>query len=310
MTQPVRQEPGPLAWISLGVVYVVWGSTYLAIRVGVRYLPPATFSGVRFLVAGALLYMIAQRTGGRASPRPGQREWFGCAIVGTLLLFGGNGGVSFAEQRLDSGFAAVLVATIPLWMIVMSATVERSRPAWSHLLGVASGLAGVAVLAAGTKAGSYGSIVVLLFATLGWSLGSVLAKRVSLPGNIMLSAAMQMLFGGAVLVLFGTARGEWGDIQLDHAAASAWVAFVWLVLAGSILAYSAYGYALTTLPLPTVATYAYINPVVAILLGLTIGDERLTTREIVGSLIVVASVGLTVRQPAPVPTTSQSNERS
>jgi len=293
----MRDRNRLLAWGSLGVVYIVWGSTYLAIRVGVKYLPPAIFSGVRFLVAGALLYAYARRTS-QDSDKPTLRQWLACALVGALLLGAGNGGVSFAEQHLDSGLSAVLVASIPLWMIAISAVVDRRRPATVHLIGTACGLGGVAVLAVGGAPHGHSlSVVILLLAALGWSIGSVLAKRVGMPSRIALAAGMQMLSGGALLMLVGVASGELGDLHLGRTPGTAWLSFAYLVVAGSILAYSAYGYALSALPLTTVATYAYVNPVVALVLGITFVGERLSLRELIGTLIVVGSVGLTVVTP-------------
>ena len=292
-----------LAWLALAVVYVVWGSTYLAIRVGVRDLPPAIFSGIRFLVAGALLYAISLRSAGPAPRRPARpqpREWLGCTVVGVLLLGVGNGGVSLAEQHLDSGLTALLLASIPLWMLALSAAVERRMPPLVHLVGIGCGLIGVAVIAVGgtTRAG-VSSVAIALLAALGWSVGSVLAGRLPMPEQRPLATAMQMLAGGVVLIAVGAARGEFGAVRPSAASASAWGAFAYLVLAGSVLAFSAYGYALASLPLTTVSTYAYVNPVVAVLLGVTLVGERLTVREILGALIVVGAVGLAVQRPHP-----------
>lgn len=302
MTRVARRESTLLAWVALVVVYVFWGSTFLAIRVGLRQLPPATFSGARFVIAGAVLYAVALRGAGGGTPRErvGRRQWLGCTVVGTLLLSIGNGGVTFAEQHLDSGLAAVLVASIPLWMIVFAAIADRRRPAPSHVAGVVCGLVGVAVLASGGGTGGHpGSVVLVLVAAVGWALGSVLAGRLALPHGVLLSAGMQMLAGGAVLLLVGAARGEYGQLELGEISPKVWLAFAWLVLAGSILAFSSYGYALAHLPLPTVATYAYVNPVIAVLLGVAVLGEHIGVREIVGTLIVVGSVALAVRRLTP-----------
>jgi drug/metabolite transporter (DMT)-like permease len=289
-----------LAWLALATVYVLWGSTFLAIRVGVRHVPPATFAGTRYLLAGLLLYPFARRSGDaalRVADRVGMRQWIACAVIGVLLLAMGNGGVSLAEQHLDSSVAAVLVASIPLWMVVFAAGADRRRPALPDLAGVATGLIGVAVLVLdGGADGHVGSVLIVLIGALGWAFGSVIAGRLPLPRRILLASAMEMIAGGAVLLIAGAVRGEFGRLDVAHAGSSAWVAFAWLVVPGSILAFSAYGYALTHLPLTTVSTYAYVNPVIAVLLGVIVLGEHFGLREVSGTLLVVGSVALTLRR--------------
>jgi drug/metabolite transporter (DMT)-like permease len=289
-----------LAWLALATVYVLWGSTFLAIRVGVRHLPPATFAGTRYLLAGLLLYPFARRSGDaalRVADRVGMRQWIACAVIGVLLLAMGNGGVSLAEQHLDSSVAAVLVASIPLWMVVFAAGADRRRPALPDLAGVATGLIGVAVLfLEGGAHGQVGSVLIVLIGALGWAFGSVIAGRLPLPRRILLASAMEMIAGGAVLLVAGAVRGEFGRVDVAHAGSSAWLAFAWLVVPGSILAFSAYGYALTHLPLTTVSTYAYVNPVIAVLLGVIVLGEHFGLREVFGTLLVVGSVALTLRR--------------
>jgi drug/metabolite transporter (DMT)-like permease len=321
-----------MAWAALVVVYIVWGSTYLAIRVGVRDLPPALMAGLRYLAAGAILFPIASRTGrrpagadaaepdpgrGEAPPRastgapapgapgaargrrPGWREWAGCTVVGVLLLAGGNGAVTLAEKSLDSGLAAVLVATVPLWMVVFALPLERQRVTGRAAAGLAAGLVGVAVLAGGGSAGGHlGGVLLVLGAAASWGLGSVLGRRLRLPRRALLAAAMEMLAGGTVLVIIALASGEAGQAHWGQVSPTAWLALAWLVLPGSILAFTAYGYALARLPLATVSTYAYVNPVVAVLLGAGLLHERLTGRELLGTLLVVASVAVTLHHPA------------
>jgi drug/metabolite transporter (DMT)-like permease len=289
---------GITAWAALGVVYIVWGSTFLGIRVAVRHLPPATMAGARFLVAGALLYPFAVRSGGatlRATDRPTPRRWGAAAVVGVLLLGVGNGGVTFAEQHLESGTAALLAASIPLWMILLGAAVNRRRPQRAHLLGVAVGLAGI-VLLTGTPGGSPGgSIALALTAAAGWGLGSVLAERLALPRRATLAAAMELLAGGLALLVVGGLRGEWPAVDLSAVPVSGWLAVAWLVVPGSILAYTAYGYALSHLPIGVVSTYAFVNPVVAVLLGALILGERLRAAELAGSALIVVAIMLTLR---------------
>jgi drug/metabolite transporter (DMT)-like permease len=299
---------GLLPWGALVAVYLVWGSTFLGIRVAVRHLPPATFAGARFLLAGMLLYPFAVRSGGtdlRAADRPGVRQWAAATVVGVLLLGVGNGGVTFAERHLESGTAALLAATIPLWMIVLGAALNRRAPLRLELLGVGVGLVGVVVLtgAPGGSAGD-GPIALSLCAAAGWGLGSVLAQRLQLPARATLAAALELVAGGVALLVVGAVRGEWSDIDLGAVPASGWVAVGWLIVPGSILAYSCYGYALSHLPIGVVSTYAFVNPVVAVALGALILGEGLRPTELEGATLIVVAIVLTLRaqrRPAHLP---------
>jgi drug/metabolite transporter (DMT)-like permease len=285
-----------LSWIALGVVYVAWGSTYLAIRVGVAHLPPFFLAGIRYVIAGTLLYPIARwaaargREPGEGSARPGWKAWFAGAVIGILLLFAGNGGVTVAETTLPSGLAAVLVATVPLWMIVFAWPVQGQRVTWRSAAGLVTGLAGVAILVGGTAGGRLSGVLIVLGAAAAWGFGSVLGHRLALPRQAMLAAAIEMLAGGAVLLAVAAGTGEFGRIRWASVPASSWLALAYLVVAGSIVAFTAYGYALARLPLPTVSTYAYVNPVVAVLAGIVVLGERFTWREGLGAALVVASV--------------------
>jgi drug/metabolite transporter (DMT)-like permease len=286
-----------LSWIALGVVYVVWGSTYLAIRVGVEHMPPLLFAGIRYVVAGSLLYPIALRTATRSrgsnerSPRPGVKAWLAGAAVGILLLFAGNGGVTFAETRLPSGLAAVLVATVPLWMIVFAWPMQRQRVTWRSAAGLVVGLVGVAVLVGGgTASGRISGVIIVLGAAAAWGFGSVLSHRLPLPSHALLAAAIEMLVGGVVLLAVAAGTGEFSHVEWSSIPASSWIALAYLVGPGSILAFTAYGYALSHLPVTTVSTYAYVNPVVAVLAGVVILGERLTWHEGLGAALIVGSV--------------------
>jgi drug/metabolite transporter (DMT)-like permease len=285
-----------LAWASLIVVYLVWGSTYLAIRVGVRDFPPIVLVGVRYLIAGVLMLPIAMRirpAGAQRMPRLGRRQWLACALVGGLLLVVGNGGVTVAEQSLPSGLAAVLVATVPLWMIGFAVPIRHQRITGPAGIGVAFGLVGVVVLASGGTGGAkVSAIITVLVAAAGWGLGSVLAHVLPLPNRSLLAAAMQMVIAGAALVLVGLISGKYGDVHWSSVSGEAWIALAWLVIPGSVLAFSAYAFALAELPLPMVSTYAYVNPVVAVVLGAVLLGERFTVRELIGTLIVVGSVAI------------------
>jgi drug/metabolite transporter (DMT)-like permease len=310
---PAETRSRVLSWIALGVVYLVWGSTYLAIRVGVGHLPPLLFAGSRYVIAGALLYPIALRattsSRGPAKDRtkPGARAWFAGAIIGVLLLFAGNGGVSIGETTLPSGFAAVLVATVPLWMILFAWPVQHQRVTFRSAAALAVGLGGVIILVGdGTASGHISGVIVVLGAAAAWGFGSVLSHRLALPGHAMLAAAIEMLAGGVVLLAVGAGSGEFSRIQWSSVPATSWIALGYLVGPGSILAFTAYGYALSHLPVTTVSTYAYVNPVVAVLAGILFLGEKFTWREGLGAALVLASVIMTLQgsrstsRPAPV----------
>lgn len=289
-----------LAWSALVVVYLVWGSTYLAIRVGVRDLPPGIMAGIRYLIAGALLYPVAIRTGDvqtRAVDRPGRKQWLACGVVGLLLLVLGNGGVSVAEQTVPSGLAALLVATVPLWMILFAVPIQRQRLGVRAATGLLLGLIGVAVLAGGgLQGGPLSGALIVLGASAAWGLGSVLGHRLPLPRRALVAAAIEMLIGGVILLIAAAAGGEFADVRWGDVHATSWFALIWLILPGSILAFTAYGYSLAHLPVSTVSTYAYVNPVVAVILGTALLNEAFGPREILGAVLVVASVALTLHQ--------------
>jgi drug/metabolite transporter (DMT)-like permease len=302
-------EPGPvdgrrrlLSWLALGVVYLVWGSTYLAIRVGVRHLPPVLFAGTRYVVAAALLYPIALRATRRArraneeGARPGAKAWIASGIVGILLLAAGNGGVTYAERVLPSGLAAVLVATVPLWMTVFAWPLDGQRVGWQSATGIAIGLGGVAILVGGVSSGHISSVMIALGAAAAWGFGSVLSHRLALPANAMLAASIEMLVGGVVLLVVAAGLGEYSHVHLSSVPFTTWVALGYLIVFGSIVAFTAYGYALAHLPVTTVSTYAFVNPVVAVLAGALLLGERLTWHEGVGAALVVVSIIVILRR--------------
>jgi drug/metabolite transporter (DMT)-like permease len=291
-----------LSWIALGVVYLVWGSTYLAIRVGVGHLPPLFLAGTRYVIAGSLLYPIALRGTRNRGPaqdraKPGAKAWLAGAVIGILLLFAGNGGVSVGETTLPSGFAAVLVATVPLWVILFAWPVQHQRVTVRAAAGLAVGLSGVAILVGGgTASGHISDVIIVLGAAAAWGFGSVLSHRLALPSHAMLAAAIEMLAGGVVLLAVAAGSGEFARIHWSSVPATSWIALAYLIGPGSILAFTAYGYALSHLPVTTVSTYAYVNPVVAVLAGIMFLGEQFTWREGLGTALVLASVIITLHR--------------
>ena len=297
------------AWAALGVVWVVWGSTYLAIRVADRTLPPFEMAAVRYLVAGAVLFPAAwlgsrrrQQTlgppplaqpggSGGLSPRRAA-QWAGMAVVGTMLLAFGNGGVSYAERTLPSGLTALLVASVPLWMALADWVINGQRIRPGGWLALALGLAGVAVLAQPRGDGAVLPVLVVLGASMSWGIGSVLAGRMPAPASPLLGSAMQMLAGGAVLAGLAAAAGELTQPGSGHASTQSLLALGYLIGPGSLLALTCYVIALRRLPTSAVSTYAYVNPVVAVSLGTLILGERPTLTTLLGGTIVVAAVVL------------------
>ena len=292
-----REEAQPLmVWLALGSIYLIWGSTYLAIRVMVETVPPLLGAGFRFLIAGAIfLAFLAAKRGIRALGFSG-RELLAAFAVGTLLCFGGNGLVTVAEQDVPSGIAATLIASVPLWIILFR-RVSRDPINRIALLGVLIGFAGVGILMLPGErpAGlTIGPMLVVVAAAACWAIGSYYGRGWSLPRDTMLSTALQMLTSGALMVVVGALFGEFGDVDPGGFSTKSIAGFIWLVTAGSLVAYTAYTWLLKNAPVSKVATYAYVNPVVAIFLGWILLDETITGTIIVGASLIVASVALVV----------------
>jgi drug/metabolite transporter (DMT)-like permease len=281
-------SPDVAGWAALLVVWVFWGSTYLAIRIGDQSIPPLVLAAVRYLAAGALLYPFA-RFRNRADGRPGKAQWAGMTVVGALLLAFGNGGISYAERTLPSGLAALLVASVPLWMALADLVINRHRLRPAGWAAIVIGLAGIAVLAQPHGHGTLIPVIVALAAGLSWGVGSVVAGRLPAPASPLLGSAMEMLTGGAVLVALAGATGE---IRPVHPSGGSLLAVAYLIVLGSLLALTCYVVALRRLPVSVVSTYAYVNPVVAVGLGALVLGERLTWSTLIGGVIVVASVAL------------------
>jgi len=294
--RPASTLPAGLAaWAALLVVWVVWGSTYIAIRIGDESLPPLAMASSRYLIAGALLLPIARRSGGpqlRAADRPGRAQWLGTAAVGTMLLAFGNGGVSFAEKTLPAGLTALLVATVPIWMVLADRIINGRaipRVGWVALI---IGVAGVAILARPHGHGSAVAVLIVLGGSLSWGTGSVLAGRLPAPARPLLGSAMEMVAGGGVLAVLAAVTGELTHLDPGHVSGRSLLALAYLIGPGSLLAMTCYVIALRRLPTAAVSTYAYVNPVIAVALGALLLGERLTLTTVLGGAVVLVSVVL------------------
>jgi drug/metabolite transporter (DMT)-like permease len=276
-------------WANLASVYLIWGSTYLAIRVLVRTVPPLYGAGARFVVAGALMLAFL----GRRSVRVNARELLACAVIGTLLAAGGNGLVTVAEQRVPSGIAAVLIASVPLWIVVYRA-LAGDRTNRATLFGVLAGFAGVAILLlpGGSTGAPLGPSLVIVAAAASWGFGSFISPSIGLPRDGLVTTGWQMFFGGVVLMVAGAIAGEHVGTPSTE---SVW-AWLYLVFIGSLVAYTSYTWLLRNAPIQLVATYAYVNPVVAVILGAAILNEAVRGVTLIGTAVIVASVAVIVRQ--------------
>lgn len=281
--------PGRRNWLSLGLallaVYIVWGSTYLAIRYALTGFPPFLGAGIRFVVAGSILYTFSRL---RGAPNPTRRQWGGAGIVGCLLLVGGNGGVVFAEQSVASGVAAMIVASTPLWAVLF-ARIWGRWPNWKEWVGLLVGFVGIIFLnvGGGLSATPQGAIIIVLAASC-WALGSVWSQHLPLPVGAMSSAA-EMLIGGGVMFILGLVLNQ--RFTSAPPPDAIW-ALGYLIVFGSLVAFSAYGYLLKRVR-PAVATsYAYVNPLVALLLGAVIAGEQITSVEIFALFFILTGVVL------------------
>jgi drug/metabolite transporter (DMT)-like permease len=289
----IRSASSLAIWSALAAVYVIWGSTYLAIAIAVQTLPPLLSAGLRFCIAGVvLLGVVAVRRGLRV----GREQLVGAAVVGLLLLVGGNGFVVLAERTVPSGLTALIIASVPLWIVIFR-RLAGDRIHASTFVGVAVGFAGVAFLVVprGSSGGvDLGGLALLLVATVSWASGTFLAPRLAMPGDSLLSTGIQQLAGGIVLLVGGAAMGELGRLEPATWSANSLLALAYLVVFGSLIAFTAYSWLLQNAPVSLVATYAYVNPVVAVVLGALILAEPITGSIVFGAAIIVAAIAFIV----------------
>jgi drug/metabolite transporter (DMT)-like permease len=281
--------------LAFACIYVIWGSTYLGIRFAIETLPPLLMAGIRFLIAGSILYgwLLLRGEARRASGE----QWRAAALLGTLFFLGGNGGVSWAEQRVPSGLAALLVATIPFWMVMIDWARGGEKPTARVATGILAGFAGVGLLVGGRGPGAGVDPIGFLVVTVGeicWAYGSVISRRLPHPGSHLQSGAMQMLAGGAALCVAGILTGEGARFHPTAVSTRSLLAVAYLVFAGSIVAFSAYNWLLQATTPARVGTYAFVNPAVAVFLGWALAGEPVGPYTLVAGAFILTGVVLIV----------------
>ncbi len=296
---------------AFALVYVIWGSTYLGIRFAIETIPPFLMAGVRFVIAGGILYAFVML---RGAPAPSRRLCVAASIIGALLLLGGNGAVVWAELRVPSGLVALLVATEPLCVVLIDwARPKGLRPRPGELVGLMFGFAGVAILVSpaalvgggggpgrGLEIDPLGAVVVL-FAAVSWALGSIYSRHAPAHQSAFLMTGMKMLTGGFLLLLAGTAAGEWSRLDVGAISAKSWFALAYLIVFGALIGFTAYIWLLKNTTLARASTYAYVNPIVAVLLGWSLASEPMNSRVVAAAAVIVAGVVIVVRShDAPV----------
>jgi len=283
-------------------IYLIWGSTYLAIRIAIETLPPFLMAATRFLVAGAILWAyvwwIARRVEPSRRPVIQPRHWRSTALVGGLLLLGGNGGVVWAEQHVSSGLTAVMVAAVPIWMTLIEwLRPGGSRPSKGIVSGLTIGFIGIVLLVSSRGAVSHGAVTptgasVLVLACLAWSIGSILSKHIAMPESPLAATAMQMLCGGGLLLVPAAIAGDFRSLSLAEVSPRSLAALAYLIVFGSLVAFSAYVWLLKVAAPARVGTYAYVNPVVAVLLGWGLANEPVTPRTLTAAGTILSGVAI------------------
>ena len=281
-------------WTALLALYIVWGSTYLAIRFAVETIPPFMHASIRFLISGLILFLW-RRAAGDAMPTT--INWKSTAIVGTLLLLGGNGLVALAEKNIPSGIAALVISTSPFWLVLFeSLRAGGNKPNWQSILGLVIGFSGVFILigpAEITGSGQHfntASVIMLLIAPFLWSLGSIYARGADMPKSTLLSTGMQMLAGSVSLFIVSVLTGELNGFSFGDVSMRSWWGLIYLITFGSLVGFVAYGWLLHNAPVSLTSTYAYVNPVVAVFLGWLLANEELNARIGIASAIIIGSV--------------------
>ena len=291
---PAAGPPRGRVWLAFASVYVIWGTTYLAIKYVIDTMPPLLSMGLRYLLAGSALWLLAP---GSWRTRPTRTDWLWAFTLGGLMLLAGNGIVAIVEGKMPSGVAALLIGVVPLWMTLIEWGSGGGRPSVASVLGIVLGFVGVGLLSfegAGWAGGKVDLlyVAILMFGTLCWAFGSVLSRRGGLKMPILRSVALQMMAGSVLLFAAGLVRGEAAHVEPARISTASLVALLYLVTFGSIVAFTAYSWLLSVRPATMVSTYAFVNPVVAVAVGALLRHEPLAPRTILATLLVVAAVAL------------------
>lgn len=297
MPADARTPHTRMIWLSLGAVYVIWSTTYLAMRVVNQTLPTLLATAVRFLVAGSVLFAISLRRGDRVGDRPGRAQWRGAAIVGILLMVLGNGGVAWAERTIPSGLAALVIATVPLWMAVFDRVAYHHRQPGAVVVGLVLGFVGAAVLVGGSIAGHVDAtgMLVAVGAAICWATGSLYQRSAVLPERPFVAASMEMLVAGVVLFTLAGITGELSRIDPSTFSRASVLAVAYLIVFGSWIGFTSYLWLLRNARTSLVSTYAYVTPVGAVLLGALILGETITARTVVAGALIVVAVALIIK---------------
>jgi drug/metabolite transporter (DMT)-like permease len=283
-------------WLGMLSIYTVWGSTYLAIRFAVETLPPFLMAATRHLTAGLIIFTWMRLSG---APKPTVKQWKTTGVVGLFLLLGGNGFVSWAEQHVVSGVAAVLVGSVPLWIVLFDSFRQGGRrPSWQTVAGALIGFAGIVILINPLGQGDSSQSIhkmgalMLLIAALSWSIGSIYSRENhdNMPKQPMLASGMELIVGGAGLLVTGTIFGEWSKLNLAAISSNSLLGLGYLIVFGSLVGFASYSWLLGVAPTPLVSTYAYVNPLVAVVLGNLLAQEPLNLRIILATLLIVGAV--------------------
>lgn len=281
-------------WTVLIVLYIVWGSTYLAIRFAVETIPPFLHASLRYLISGAILFVWRCAA---SDEMPSASNWKSTAVIGTLLLLGGNGLISLAESSIPSGIAALMFSTLPFWLVLFeSLRVNGTKPTWPTILGLIIGFGGVFLLVGPAEfTGSEQKfdtlgILLLLFSPFFWALGSIYARGADMPKSTLISTGMQMLTGSVALFIASLVRGELHGFSFQQVSVRSWEGLLYLITFGSLVGFASYGWLLHNAPVSLTSTYAYVNPIVAVLLGWLFANEELNARIVLASAIIIGSV--------------------
>jgi drug/metabolite transporter (DMT)-like permease len=293
-----------LVLVAFAAVYVVWGSTYLAIRIGIESFPPLILAGLRHITVGLFLYPILRR---KTGIRPTAANWRAAIVTGALLLFVGNGGVSWAERLVPSGITALLVATVSLWLVIVDwLRPGGAKPVPRVIMGLLMGFAGLTLLVGPAHLGGSERVnplgaTVLVVASFAWACGSLYSKHGGMPSSPMLSVAMQSFAGGVILLIAGLLTGEFKELHPGAISLRSWLALGYLIVFGSGIGFSAYIYILQKSTAARVATYAFVNPVVALFLGWLIASETITLRTVIAAVVILTAVILVITAPHRAP---------